>query len=59
MENQEKTVLSLYHLALALATAVSSRFMSPEHGSNVWKDFLKKSGLDVAKKVPEEKSERR
>lgn len=56
MENEKnQAVINLDHLSSALERAVTMRFMSPEHGANVWKDFLRKSGLDVAKKLPEQR----
>lgn len=57
MEEKSQIVTDLNNLANALATAVNMRFMSPEHGANIWKDFLKKSGLDVAKKLPDERNQ--
>lgn len=56
MQNEKSQIVNdLLNLANALATAVNMRFMAPEHGANIWKDFLKKSGLDVVRKLPEEK----
>ena len=50
---KSQSVTDLKNLAQALDTAVNARFMSPEHGANIWKEFLRNSGLDVAKKLPE------
>lgn len=50
--DKSRSALDLLNLANALATAVNMRFMAPDHGANIWKEFLKKSGLDVPKKVP-------
>lgn len=56
MKNElSQEIIDLENLATALTTAVDMRFMSPEHGANVWKDALKRSGLDVPKKLPEDK----
>jgi hypothetical protein len=42
-------IRDLLNLSTALATAVNSRFMSPEHGATIWKTFLKKTSVDVQK----------
>lgn len=56
MKNDTSQIIrDLEGLAKALATAVDSRFMALEHGANVWKNFLKMSGLDVVKKTSEDK----
>lgn len=52
MDERSKSTLDLANLAIALEKAVNMDFMAREHGANVWKAFLKSSGLDVAKKTP-------
>lgn len=52
MDERSKATLDLANLAIALEKAVSMDFMAREHGANVWKAFLKSSGLDVPKKLP-------
>lgn len=39
------------NLATALATAANARFMAPEHGAAIWKQFLKGCSFDVEKPV--------
>lgn len=59
MKNEASQVVQdLFHLASALSIAVQDHFMSVEHGASVWKSFLKKSGIDVAKKTESTKTER-
>ncbi len=53
---QSEEVRDLYSLATALSTAVEARFMSPEHGASIWKNFLKNTSIDVPKPVKKEET---
>jgi len=37
------------NLSAALSTAVQARFMAPEHGASIWKNFIKETNIDVPK----------
>jgi len=42
---------NLSSLVDALACASHENFMSPEHAKNIWKAYLRVSGLDVPKDI--------
>lgn len=50
-KTQTDEIRDLLNLATALATAAQARFMAPEHGAAIWKQFLKNSSIDVEKPV--------
>lgn len=54
---QISTVDDLNTLASVLASASETHLMALEHAKSIWKEALKKSGLDVAKPTFEKKGE--
>lgn len=54
---QISTVDDLNTLVSVLMSASGTHLMALEHAKSVWKEALKKSGLDVAKPVFEKKVE--
>ena len=48
-ETQTDEIRDALNLATALATAANARFMAPEHGAAIWKQFLKTCSFDVEK----------
>jgi len=51
VQTKSDEIRDALNLATALATATNARFMAPEHGSAIWKQFLKNSSIDVEKPV--------
>lgn len=55
--NNIATVRDLNELVCALEIAVKADLMAREHAKAIWKEALKKVGIDVAKPVIEKKVE--
>lgn len=49
INNKNQEIVFLRTLVDVLSLAVNMRFMSPEHGSAIWKKHLKDSSVDVFK----------
>jgi len=54
-ENELIVSQTMEHLVKSLKLAVNYSFMSREHGAAIWKNYLKITGFDVPKKIPEKK----
>ena len=53
--NMIVTISDLNTLVSTLEIAIKSDLMAREHAKSIWKEALKKSGIDVAKPVFEKK----
>lgn len=51
LEVEKMVIHNLSDLSIALGTAVNMRFMSVEHGKNIWKAYLQLSGMDIPKEL--------
>lgn len=50
IESQVDVSQRLLNVVQALEIAVNAHFMRPEHGANIWKNYLKKSGIDLSER---------
>lgn len=55
LELEDRIIHNLHALQAMLQDAVSSGFVSGDHGKSIFKSYLKVSGLDIPKNINEKK----